>query len=159
MAKIDIAPGNLAQVHQIIDSLRQIDVIELSVMGGDPAQKVLEGWSMSSYRGVFTADGEPVCVFGVVPSPFGDGDGVPWMVSTDTITKVPKAFLLASSGVVERMRTGFRDLRNATHKDNEVAINWLRWLGFRVSDEPVGPGGVLRMFSMPGLPAQGAVNV
>jgi hypothetical protein len=159
MAHIEIVPGTLAQVHQIIDGLREADRIELSLMGGDPAEKIVQGWNMSNYRRIFTADGEPIVVYGVVPSLFDDGDGVPWMVATDAITKVSRKFLKASASEIERMRMGYGELRNATHKDNTVSIQWLQWLGFRIGTEPVGPGGALRMFSMPGLPGEGVSHV
>lgn len=152
MAKIEIVPGTLAQVHQIIDNLREIDRIELTISSSDPAAAVLNGWAQSSYRRIFTADGAPIVVYGVVPCPFLEGGGSPWMVATPEIDSVPREFLVASRREIEAMRAGFTDLRNATHKDNATSLNWLRWLGFRISTEPVGPGGVLRMFSMPGLP-------
>lgn len=151
MPRIEISPGTLAQVHQIADNLREIDRVELSLCG-DPMARVLHGWGISTYRGIFVADDEPVVVYGVCPSPFDDGEGVPWMVATPEIERVPKSFLMASRMEVQRMRAGYSELRNATHKDNTTSIQWLTWLGFRVSDEAVGPGGVLRMFSMPGLP-------
>ena len=103
MAHIEIIPGTLAQVHQIIDGLREADRIELSLMGGDPAEKIVQGWNMSNYRRIFTADGEPIVVYGVVPSLFDDGDGVPWMVATDAITNVSRKFLKASASEIERL--------------------------------------------------------
>lgn len=161
MADIQIIEGSLAHVMQVAHNLRDIDRLELEITGEatgrGPVAAVLHGWSISTYKRVFMADGEPIVVYGVAPSPFGDGDGCPWMVATDSITLVPRAFLKASRSEIERMRMGWRDLRNATHKDNTVSLQWLRWLGFRISDEPLGPGGVLRMFSMPGLPGDGGV--
>lgn len=151
MARIEITAGTLAHVHQIIDGLREIDKLELSLLG-EPRERVLVGWGMSTYRGILLADDEPIVVYGVAPSPFNDGDGCPWMVATNAIERVPRQFLHASTVEIERMRMGFNELRNATHRDNHMSIRWLKWLGFRVSDEPVGPGGALRMFSMPGLP-------
>lgn len=161
MAHIEIVPGTRAQVMQVAHDLRAIDRLELEITGEatgrGPVAAVLHGWDISTYRRVFMADGEPIVVYGVAPSPFGDGDGCPWMVATDAITRVPRSFLKASRSEIEAMRVGWRDLRNATHKDNTVSLQWLRWLGFRISDEPLGPGGVLRMFSMPGLPGDGGV--
>lgn len=157
-AHITISTGCMADVMQVADGLRDIDRLELELTrpytGRTPAQAVAHGWGISTYRRVFMADGEPIVVYGVAPSPFGDGDGCPWMVATDAIKRVPRAFLKASRSEIEAMRLGWRDLRNATHKDNVISLQWLRWLGFRISDEPVGPGGAMRMFSMPGLPAK-----
>lgn len=152
MARIEIVAGTLAHVHQILDNLRPADVVELTVSSQDPAAAVLEGWHQSNYRRVFVVDGEPVVVYGVCPSPFADDEGVPWMVATPAIESVPRGFLLASRSEIDRMRAGYAELRNATHQDNHTSIRWLRWLGFRISDQPVGPGGVMRMFSMAGLP-------
>lgn len=152
MPHIEISHGTLAQVHQVIDNLRQADVAELNITSGNPARAVLKGWEISNYRRVFLANDEPIVVYGVAPSPFDDDDGVPWMVATPEIDRVPRAFLQACRVEIDRMRSGYVELRNATHKDNVTAIQWLRWLGFRVSDQAVGPGGALRMFSMPGLP-------
>lgn len=159
MAVITIEPGCMADVMQIAHGLRQIDRHELEITGGvtgrGPVEAVAHGWRVSTYRRVFKADGEPIVVYGVAPSGFNDGDGAPWMVATDAITRVPRSFLKASISEVQAMRRGWVELRNATHMDNVVSLQWLRWLGFRVSNEPLGPGGVLRMFSMPGLPGEG----
>jgi hypothetical protein len=154
MARIEIVPGSLAQVHQIIDELREIDRIELTITSGNPGAAILAGWEQSAYRRVVLVDESPAAVYGVVPTPLlADGSAAPWMVATPAIEQVSREFLLSCPKEIEAMRQGFTDLRNATHKDNTTSINWLRWLGFRVSDEPVGPGGVLRMFSMLGLPS------
>lgn len=152
MARIQIVAGSLPLVQQVADHLRPIDGVELSLTGGDPVERVLDSWERSHYRRVFTADGEPIVVYGVGQSPFAADEGVPWMVATPAIEAVPREFLLASRSEIDRMRAGYAELRNATHQDNHTSIRWLRWLGFRISDQPVGPGGVLRLFSMPGLP-------
>lgn len=152
MMHIEIAPGTLAQVHQIIDNLREADRIELAVTSPDAAAAVLEGWHLSNYRRIFVADGEPIVVYGVCRAAHDADEGVPWMVATPQIERVPREFLAASKREIERMRSGFSELRNVTHRDNAVSQKWLQWLGFRIGTQPVGPGGQLLMFSMPGLP-------
>jgi len=152
MEQIEIVPGSLAQVHQVIDELREIDRIEVSVTAPDWRQEILDGWIRSKYRRVFLCNGSPAGIYGVCDDPLLCGVGVPWMVATPEIERVGREFLLKSVAEIDRMRAGYVELRNATHKDNEISIKWLRWLGFRVSDAPIGPGGVLRFFSMPGLP-------
>jgi len=151
---VDIVPGTDAEMFEVLADLRQIDMLELSLTSADPVGSIVRGWKASNYRGVFRVDGCPVVVFGVTPCAIQAGDGNPWMVATPEIVKVPRQFLQASRHVVDNMRRGFVELRNATHKDNTVSLSWLRWLGFRVSDEPVGPGGVFLIFSMPGSPAK-----
>lgn len=155
MNEIEIVPGSLAQVHQVLDELREIDRIEISVTAPDWRGEILEGWRRSAYRRAFLASGEPVGIYGVCDDQHQHGCGVPWMVATPAIEKVSREFLVKSSGEIERMRAGYTELRNATHMDNLISIKWLRWLGFRISDQPIGPGGVLRFFSMPGLPDGG----
>lgn len=147
---VDIVPGTDAEMLEVLADLRPIDLLELSLTSADPVGSIAQGWRASTYRGVFRVDGRPVVVFGVAPCAIQAGDGNPWMVATPEIIKVPRQFLQASRQVVGNMQRGFVELRNATHKDNAVSLAWLRWLGFRVSDEPVGPGGVFRIFSMPG---------
>lgn len=151
---VDIVPGTDADVFEVLADLRPIDMLEVSLTCADPVDALVRGWKASTYRGVFRVDDRPVVVFGVTPCTIQQGDGSPWMVATPEIVKVPRQFLQASRHVVDNMRRGFVELRNATHKDNKVSLSWLRWLGFRVSDEPVGPGGVFRIFSMPGNPAK-----
>lgn len=148
MGRIEIVPGTLAQVHQIMDELREIDRIEISVTAPDWRAAILESWYRATYRRVFLAQGEPVGVYGVCDDVHHADVGVPWMVATPRIEDVSREFLVKSVGEIERMRAGYAELRNATHQDNEISIKWLSWLGFRVSADPVGPGGVLRMFSM-----------
>lgn len=155
MRDIEIVPGTLAHVHQVMDELREIDRIEISVTAPDWRVAILESWTRATYRRAFLCFGQPVGIYGVCDDPRDPDIGVPWMVATPLIEKVSREFLVKSVGEVQRMRVGYTELRNATHMDNEISIKWLSWLGFRVSDLPVGPGGVLRMFSMSGLPAEG----
>lgn len=149
-----IITGTERDLFDVLADLRPIDWLEVSLTASDPVESLVRGWRRSSFRGIGVIDGLPVVAFGVVPSDVQPGDGSPWMVATPRITEISRQFLRESRHVVEAMRCGYTDLRNATHHENTISLAWLAWLGFRINPEPVGPGGLFRMFSMPGKPAK-----
>lgn len=90
------------------------------------------------------------CAYGLTPNPI-DGTGVPWMLSTHYLDDVPPVIVTRmGEAAVAEMRRHAGELRNWIHAEHPTAITFVRWLGFTVGDEPVGPGGKFREFTMKG---------
>lgn len=111
---------------------------------GVSAAEFVAGLERSVVSGTVVVDSEPIAVFGCTPSLHGAG--IPWMVETDEMRRHPVAIAKLSVGVIDSMLKHFRHLHNLVHRDHHVAIEWLRWLGFHVEREPVGPGGQFLYF-------------
>lgn len=63
-----------------------------------------------------------------------EGIGVPWMLATNDILKVARRFVRESRNVVDEWVQEHKCLSNYVHADNEVSINWLKWLGFEFKE-------------------------
>ncbi|MBR0568373.1 hypothetical protein J5J83_19805 [Azoarcus sp. L1K30] len=113
--------------------LREADRLELSLSRPDvsPVQTVMESVLMSRWCCSARIDEVPSLLFGVCDSAV-KGVGIPWMVSTDGISRIKRPFVKRCTIVVDRMRNDFRTLYNRVHRENAIAIRWLEWLGFEV---------------------------
>lgn len=130
-----------------IDDATTADVADLAarVTDEDAAELKAAGLDVSACLDVpakaLRLDGELVCLFGVVTHPAMERGGIPWMLCTNTLARVPRrAMALISDQVVSAWRESFDHLSNLIHSRNKRAISFVRWLGFTVSDTPCGPG-------------------
>lgn len=131
---LKIHPGTATTTLELATLLHPADAAELAA-AGQHVGAVLEGVQMLELR-----QGEDlVCAFGVQP---GDGYGIPWMLCTDAVDRVPRrAMAQVSREVVDGWKASHDMLMNLVHARNLRAIRFVQWLGFTVEDEPVGPGG------------------
>lgn len=129
----DSTPDDVADLAaRVIDE----DAAELRAAGLDVAT-CLSSVPAKALR----LDGELVCLFGVVTHPESSRGGIPWMLCTDTLKRVPRrAMAVISDQVVSTWRESFDHLSNLIHRRNARAIAFVRWLGFTVGSTPCGPG-------------------
>lgn len=92
-------------------------------------------------------DGNPVCMFGVAPGSIVTGGKV-WMLGTEALDDPLNAiiFLRRCRKQVDEMLEISPVLTNYVHAENARAISWLRWLGFKVEDNPVPYGPKRELF-------------
>jgi len=131
-------------IEQVAKRVRQADRLELFLAYREEPAAVLRrsfDESLLSWTGMI--DGEPVCMFGVAPGVILGDVGHPWMVGTDRLDRHPFVFLRRCKGCVREMLAAFSTLENYVHQENRRALQWLMWLGFKVSipGEPMGPFG------------------
>lgn len=139
MPKITIRTATKDDVYYIAEHMRQADITELRLSHSfEPSEVVRNSYSHSLWTKCALVDGRPAVLYGVSPALEPDC-GVPWMLATDDILKIKKEFLDGSKSEVDAMRKTYRVLFNQVHKDNHIAIKWLRWLGFCVDPKPTGP--------------------
>ncbi len=142
---IPATPFHAAFVGQ---HLRDADDAELRATcrpGQTNEQIVLEAIRYSRWANAVEVEGEIALVYGVTPSQLIRA-GTPWMLSTDVILKIKREFIKECRAEVELMHAAFPFLFNRVHMKNEVSINWLKWLGFKVVETPVGPNADLYYF-------------
>lgn len=57
--------------------------------------------------------------------------GVPWMLASDDLKRIRKSFLKECRAYVQEMSQGFQILTNSAWSQNDVHVQWLKWLGFK----------------------------
>lgn len=121
--------------------LRDADRAEvLALTGRDPTQVLRESVMDSAMAWAGCVDGLPACLFGVVPVSLAGVTGTPWLLGTDVVLGYSRAFLRRNKEYVGQMLAAFPILRNVVDARNEVSIQWLKWLGFKI--DPAMPMGV-----------------
>lgn len=86
--------------------------------------------------------GRVIALFGIVGElDWGDGPGKgsPWMLASDELKDIRKSFLRQCRGYVRDWLKVHGELEGYVWAENEVHIQWLRWLGFQF-DGPVPYG-------------------
>jgi hypothetical protein len=110
---------------------------------GDPAAALQAGCAASKPGYAVTDEaGKVVAVFGVLPYPGADDIGTIWMMGSDDLVDRRIAFLRGSRSWLKVLQQRYRLLSNLVDQRNQVHVEWLRWMGFEVSDEAV-PYGAL----------------
>lgn len=136
---LTIHEGTQGTVLELAMHLHPADTAELAA-AGQRIEGALQGVRLAELRN----GPELVCAFGVQPGP---GYGVPWMLCTDAVDRVPRREMaLLSRRVATRWKAEHDTLVNLVHAQNARAVRFVKWLGFTVEPEPVGPGGEFRAF-------------
>jgi hypothetical protein len=125
----------------VAEHMSAVDAAEVMASHGwTPADAVRH-----SVRGsveVFAAvkDDVPIAVFGVRLKSFLSTEGHPWMLSTGGLPEHGHRAARASKRVMAYWLKKHTDLYNYVWAENEMAIKWLRWMGFTI--HPAQPYGV-----------------
>lgn len=122
-------------IHYIADNIREADLLEIKALGRpDPYKAIYSSYKTSKQAWSAVIEGTPILMFGVSPVSELTGLGAPWMITTDGIIKVKKQFVKECRSHVTNMLTIYPRLSNYVDCRNEVAIRWLKWLGFTFDD-------------------------
>ena len=124
--------------------LRQADREEVEALTGrDPREALVESVERSAAAWAALANGELVCLFGVVPMSLVGVTGIPWLLGSDAVTRYGRPFLRRNRAYLREMLREFPVLRNVVDARNTVSIRWLGWLGFTLgTPEPMGVCGL-----------------
>lgn len=127
-------PGSLGE---LASHIHPSDAAELQAAGID----VHGALAQASTAALRVHTGELVCLFGCAPAPDTPGLGIPWMLCTHEVDRVPRVAMAAvSDAVVSSWMQGHDMLANIVHARNSRAIRFVEWLGFTVVRAPCGPG-------------------
>lgn len=138
---LDIDDATAADWDDLDARMRKEDRAEL--IAATVSVDALRGYKANALR----MDGELVCLFGLEPFPGERAIGVPWMISTETLGKVPPhAMAAVSARVVARWKEQHHAMTNFVHRHNRGAIRFLRWLGFTIIETPTGRGSAFYQF-------------
>jgi hypothetical protein len=141
------APDLLAgDLEKLAESLRVSDLAEIqatSEMAPLDALRVSVGVSDMAWL-VFWK-GEPVCVFGVAPTPT-PGIGSVWMMGTPGMDRAALAILRRTAPYLRQMHERYPLLWNYIDARNERSMAWLEWAGFRLTEAHPQHGREGRLF-------------
>lgn len=140
-----IIPATIDHIAHIAANVRHADRLEFAANFRTAAQVMESGLKMSEVAWTGFVDDDPVCMFGVAPVGGVLPDyGRPWMVGTSKLDEHAIIFLRRCRSQVIEMWRRYPVLSNYVAASNTRTIEWLKWLGFTVSDTtiPVGIRGV-----------------
>lgn len=145
---LTITPITDEAIAELVLEIHHDDAMELRAGGITDATGMLR---TARDCGVMSAaaywKGRLYCVYGVTAN--DDGSGVPWMLSTRYLESVPPVIVTRMArAAVDEMSRHFDVLTNWVHVEHSTAVDFVRWLGFTVGDEPVGPAGEFRVFTL-----------
>ncbi len=137
-----VEPGD---IEHVAEYMRQADRDEIEATGvPDPVEALSRSVKDSVLSWTGCVDGEPACVFGVVPISMLCGIGSPWLLGTNLIPKNAGAFIRHSTPYIHGMLREFPHLFNFVDVRNRKAIAWLKRSGFVLHEAvPYGPFGLL----------------
>ena len=134
-----ILPGKPEDIRNLI--LRKEDLAELkagcSIL---PSIQLFDSWVASAMRWTIWIDKKVAGVFGC--SGKAGQVGVPWLLGSELLTKVPEVFVIDAPKYVDMMQERYKFLFNYVHEENRISTRWLQWLGFKLKDPaPYGEFG------------------
>ena len=122
-------------IDYLVPRMRDADVVDLgiicSVGMGELLAKVLE---VSEEVNTLCFNGEPLCVFGIVINSVEDHVGEPWGIAQPKASKHPVAMCRQGRKFTNKYLDKGLKLTTTVHSENELALNWLRFLGFTMND-------------------------
>ncbi len=133
----------LADLDFIVDNIRADDLAEVEAMGGKTVRECLdETTDIRNTAWVWEHDGNVMCIFGVNPVENTDGIGAIWMLGTKFFDDHEMIFASACRPILDDLISKFKYVFNYVYVENIKSIQWLMWLGFKISEAvPIGING------------------
>ena len=134
---LTLRPSEIEDCAELALTLRAADRKELAMGGArSPYDALLRGYLQSdSPMSIVAPDGSVVAMWGAAP--ISPNLGSPWMLGADGLTKHRWQFLREGRAHMETLHETYPFLYNEVWEGNTLHINWLKWLGFTVSEAPV----------------------
>lgn len=142
----EIREATLEDMAELAEKMRAEDRAEVLSSGSfTAADAVIESVEATTDPRSLFINGELAVMYGVVPGPtnlIGRRVGVPWVLTTDVVTRNPKAFVKASRQILPDLFLDKDILVNYVDDRYTSSVRWLRMLGFWVGEpEPFGSNG------------------
>lgn len=130
-------PSRFEDCREMAPNMRSQDADEvLASHGWTPLQALQESYRLSSgsseCNSIIHEDGSVVGMFGVADQ---GAYAMPWLLGADKMLETRYEFIPQAIEWVKRMSIQHPLLFNFVHKDNTVAIRWLKSLGFEFIKE------------------------
>lgn len=127
-----VVPARREHVAQVAANMRLSDVVEVDAQSGhDPSTALTVSLDLStSPWSVVNGDGEPLAMFGVVPSERNPIAGRVWFLATPGIHDERTQWVRQSKLWLDRIGADFEILFNVMDDRNKTARRWVEWMGF-----------------------------
>lgn len=146
MSSVEFVKPTQEMIEHIAATMRKADAAEVWASGHHTPLEALQlGLSRPGYATCGVIDGEPCSIFGVTFHDMLSGIGIPWLLSSESVTKHRAVLLNDSKPVVQQMIDLCPKLFNYVHTENKMSIRWLKMLGFTM-DPPASYGKAGEMF-------------
>lgn len=143
---LEIVEMDNLDAELMAERMRDMDRAEFTAMThGEPHRdsliKLMRGSRVAKAAYV---DGYLVAVYGVIARNALTTEGHPWLAATDRIDRkdVRRLFIKHTRTEFASMIGGFSYLWNLVSDDNDVAIRWLKWIGFEFDGSSYEIGGL-----------------
>ena len=116
-------------IEDIYPFMRKADKIEVACMGHEPKESLQTAFKQDDVTlTALDKDDVPFAMFGV-----GQVNGLAyiWLLGTDALLDNSYNFIKASRKYVQLFTKPYGCVFNFVHKDNELALRWLRFCGAR----------------------------
>ena len=152
MADVEVRLAGVADVVTLAREMREMDRREMAAMSMRPdtavsrARQLLDLVQGSAGRArVCYIDGKLLCIAGVLRRTALSDEGFPWLLGTDLMADPVASKIFARHCREEFLRAippHVLRLSNFTAAENEIALRWLRWLGFSLDAEQIEFNGM-----------------
>lgn len=142
---VALCPENFKHyVERLDEEAREVDRNEVEILTGRPFVRSLwESIRITPEPYALESDGDLIFLFGLAGV---EGGSIrhPWALGTDAVMKYPRLIAEVSKETVANWSEVCQVMTNLVYSENDVAIRWLKWLGFEML-EPynVGPNDAL----------------
>jgi hypothetical protein len=144
VTKVIVKKTTIEDVEVLIERIRLADKREIECATGLPHyESIIKACETCDEVWSAFVDGDLIAVFGMNVISYVTGSAIPWFISTHEIEKHQIVFLKFCRPVFKKMCSNLNSLVNYVDDRNDLAKNWLKWLGFKLHD-PV-PFGVEMM--------------
>ena len=130
----------IEDIKYILDNLREEDKLEAIENKGDNFKEAIideiqKNKNQKILIGKTKKDDIPVLMYGCWQLKENPAVGIIWMLSTPEIEKHQKCFLREMKKELKKIDEKFGLTLNQLYKENYIAKNWLKWVGFRFPAE------------------------
>lgn len=131
---IEFAVPTREDIEEVISNLRESDRIEVRASHGPLVSAMVRHAAGSSETLVARENGVAIALFGVEPGGIISGGGTPWLVGTDRISAHKVTMIKKNRTWIREMLEKYGRLSNYVMAEHTNAVEWLRWLGFKIED-------------------------
>lgn len=129
-----IRKARLEDLGHLAANIRPEDAAEIKAHIGMGVPAALSMcWSYGDpFVGVSPRTGNPVAIFGVVPSEELPGAGICWMVGTTELPSVAVSFIKATRHILPVLHKDYDLIYNYLDARNTLHLQWVKRMGFKV---------------------------
>jgi len=140
-----VVPTELSHMEELSHTMRPSDVRECWAANHYAPYDALKHsiyHTDKPFTGLYR--GSVMCIWGVGKVSYLSKEGIPWMLTSNLVSKHSREFIRRSPGLLKDMQKEAIILINTVDVRNKVSIKWLKWLGFIIHPPvPFGPDDML----------------